>query len=272
MLKTSWDRILAARAVLLAIALIVVCGSEPVQAQEKTAAIDPKAEKHLKQMCTYLAGLKQFTFEGEELIDEVMDNGQKLQFSNQRKVSVSRPNKLFSEFKGDLADHQFVFNGETAILFDKDKKVYGSQAFKGSSDDLIEMLHNKLGFTVPLSDLIVTNCYKILTQEVSSGAYIGKHSVGGTSCHHLAFMQKLVDWQIWIDTGDEPLPRKIVITQKQLRGEPQFTALLSRWNTSPKLADSMFNFTPASGIRQIDFLRVPETENSKTRKLSPDGK
>lgn len=255
----------------LAFGIAMMLAGRASLAQDKTALIDAKAAKHLKQMCDYLAGLKQFTFEGEELVDEVLDNGQKLQFSHQRKAAVSRPNKLHAEFKGDLASRQFYFNGETALLYDKDKKVYGSQAFKGSVDGLIDMLHHKLGFTLPLSDLILADSYKILTQEVTAGAYIGKHNVGGTPCHHLAFTQKLVDWQIWIDAGDTPLPRKMVITQKQLRGEPQFTAILSHWNTAPNLTDSMFEFTPPSGVRQIDFLKVPSADEAKTPKL-PDSK
>lgn len=234
--------------------------------------IDPKADKALKEMCSFLGNLKQFTFEGEELVDEVLDNGQKLQFSHQRKAAVSRPSMMFAQFKGDLADRQFYFNGTTALLYDKDKKVYGSQAFKGSVNGLIDMLHHKLGFTVPLSDLLMSDAYKILTQEVTSGTYVGKHNVGGVPCHHLAFTQKLVDWQIWIDAGDEPLPRKMIITQKQLRGEPQFIALLTRWNTAPKLTDDMFDFTPPTGVRRIDFLKVPGADESKSPKTSTDTK
>jgi hypothetical protein len=256
----------------LALGIVAMLEGVSGMAQDNKPAIDAQAEKYLKQMCSFLGSLKQFTFEGEELIDEVLDNGQKLQFSHQRKASVSRPNKIFAEFKGDLANRQFYFNGDLAMLYDKDKSVYGSQPFKGTVDGLIDMLHHKLGFTVPLSDLVMSDAYKILTQELTSGAYVGKHNVGGIPCHHLAFTQKLVDWQIWIDDGDEPLPRKMIITQKQLRGEPQFTAVLSRWDTAAKLTDSMFEFTPPNGVRQIDFLRVPMAEESKTRKPSTDGK
>ena len=33
--------------------------------------------------------------------------------------------------------------------------------------------------------------------------------------------------QVWVDAGDQPVPRKIVLTHKQLTGSPQWTAYLS---------------------------------------------
>jgi len=252
-----------ARSGLALAGILVTLACLGADAPAKKAPIDAKADQFLKQMCTYLTGLKQFTFEGEEIFDEVLDNGQKLQFSHQRKLAVSRPAKIYSEFKGDLSDRLFYFNGETAALFDKDKNVYSIVSFKGSIDGLIDMLHNKLGFTVPLSDLILSDVYKVLTQDVTSGTYVGTHNVGGVKCHHLAFTQKLVDWQIWIEMGDKPLPRKLVITQKQLRGEPQFTAILSRWDTAAKLTDAMFDFSPPKDAKKIDFVQAQGTAGKK---------
>ncbi len=249
-------------------ALVALLSALPGAAEDKAPPIEPKADKVLKQMSDYLAGLKQFTLEGEEFFDEILDNGQKLQFSHQRKATVSRPSKVLAEFKGDLADRVFTFNGETAVLFDRDKNVYSVLPFKGTIDGLIDTLHDKYGFSVPLSDLILSDPYKVLTREVTSGSYVGTHNVGGVKCHHLAFTQKLVDWQIWIDAGEKPLPRKLIITQKQVRGEPQYTAVLPRWDTAPKVMDSMFDFTPPKGARKIDFLKPQAGGVDKT----PDGK
>ena len=58
-------------------------------------------EQHLKAMAKYLGGLKTYTFQVEEFFDSVQDDGQKLQFSNQRRLSVSRPDKVFGEAEGD---------------------------------------------------------------------------------------------------------------------------------------------------------------------------
>ena len=110
----------------------------------------------------------------------------------------------------------------------------------------------------PAADLIYRNSYDILTKDVQSGGYIGLSTVSGVECHHLAFRAEETDWQIWIENSKTPLPRKFVITSKWTAGAPQFTALLSNWDVSPKLKDSRFTFVAPAGAEKIDFL---PTEN-----------
>jgi hypothetical protein len=73
-------------------------------------------------------------------------------------------------------------------------------------------------------------------------------------CHHLAFRQRTLDWQIWVDAGEQPLPRKLVITFKREIDQPQYIALIHRWDVNPKLSDSLFQFQPPEGVRKVDFL------------------
>jgi hypothetical protein len=108
----------------------------------------------------------------------------------------------------------------------------------------------------PGSDLIYKNAYNILTEDVISGFYIGMSVVGGVKCHHLAFRGNEVDWQIWIEEGNKPLPKKFIVTSKWMTGAPQFTVTIKSWNLSPKLADNMFTFVPPKGAQKIDFIRL----------------
>jgi hypothetical protein len=78
--------------------------------------------------------------------------------------------------------------------------------------------------------------------------------VGGVKCDHLAFRGNQVDWQIWIETGDKPLPKKFVVTTKWMTGAPQFTLVVKSWNLSPKLTEDMFSFVPPKDARKIDFI------------------
>ncbi len=58
---------------------------------------------------------------------------------------------------------------------------------------------------------------------VQRGEYLGIHEAAGVPCHHLAFEQATIDWQLWIDAGKDPLPRKLVITYKTEDEVPQYT-------------------------------------------------
>ena len=71
---------------------------------------------------------------------------------------------------------------------------------------------------------------------------------------HLAVRSADVDMQIWIAQGEQPLPRRIILTYKNAPGQPQFRADLSDWDLSPKVAADSFSFNPPAGAEQIPFL------------------
>ncbi|MBV8173453.1 MAG: DUF2092 domain-containing protein, partial [Verrucomicrobia bacterium] len=63
-----------------------------------------------------------------------------------------------------------------------------------------------------------------------------------------------VDFQVWVAQGNQPLPRRIVITYKDEPGQPQFWAHLSNWNLAPVISDALFAFTPPNGADRVQFL------------------
>jgi hypothetical protein len=96
--------------------------------------------------------------------------------------------------------------------------------------------------------------YEELMQDTTQGRYLGLEPVDGVACHHLAFTGKEVDWQIWIQDGAEPVPRRYVIVSKNETGRPEFTVNLSHWQTEANLPDTLFAFQPPAGSRRIEFL------------------
>ena len=82
------------------------------------------------------------------------------------------------------------------------------------------------------------------------------HNADEHKCHHVAFRQDDVDWQVWVDAGDVPLLRKLVITYKNEAGAPQYTARLSRWNFQPRLSEHAFHYRPSESASRIEFLPV----------------
>ena len=89
-----------------------------------------------------------------------------------------------------------------------------------------------------------------MLKEASSGLVVGPSVVAGVKSTHLAFRGAEVDWQVWIEDGDKPLPRKFILTSKQVKGEPQFTVVIRSWDLAPKLTNAEFNFTPPKGARK----------------------
>jgi hypothetical protein len=222
--------------------------------QQQAGKIEAKADQYLKAMSNYLAGLKTFSFQVEESFDEVQDHGQKIQLSNQRHLSVKRPDKVFGDHVGDTANSLFYYDGKTVTVLDRKQKTYATEKVPGTIDAMLDDLHDRFDTHQALADFLFADPYKMFTENVQSGTYVGLHHVGKEKCHHLAFRQKILDWQIWIDAGEKPLPRKLVITFKRQVDQPQYTALFHRWDVNPTLKDDLFTFQPPEGVRKVDFL------------------
>ena len=109
-----------------------------------------------------------------------------------------------------------------------------------------------------------------LLANVVTGEYVGEHHVGATKCHHLAFRQDVIDWQIWIDTGAIPLPRKLVITYKTEPLAPQFTSVYSKWVFPTTFADETFQFVPPANAKRIEALEaMSETDPTTDTRTMP---
>lgn len=219
--------------------------------------IDAQAEQSLKRMSAFLAGLKTFSFSAEETVEEPRPGGQAVELSNRRRVTVARPNRLAAELAGDSGDRQFFYDGKTVTLFDRTARVYGTVPAPATIDAMLDDVFQRFGVSVPLADLLFSDPYRILTENVQSGTFIGTHRVGSVRCQHLAFRGAALDWQIWIDAGETALPRRLAIQFKQAPGAPRYAATLEEWNLSPPVADTTFVFQPPAGAQKIAFLPVP---------------
>ncbi len=139
------------------------------------------------------------------------------------------------------------------------ENVYMSTNVPPDIDAAMDYAMEKYDVTVPIVDLIFSDPYAILTENVWSGFYVGKNYVQGVICHQLAFSQELIDWQIWIEDSVSPVPRKLVITYKQLEGSPQYISYLSNWDFNPRLPDMVFEFVPPVNARKVDVI-TPATQ------------
>jgi hypothetical protein len=227
-----------------------------------TAGVDPKVGKILRGMSEHLNSLQHFSFRTENTSDEILvSSGQRLQFGTTVEIFVRRPNRLRASIRGDLRDQELFYDGETITLLNRNPDLYASIDAPPRIDAAMNLARESFALVAPLADFIYANAGDALMENVESGLYAGLHRVHGVECHHLAFTQDDIDWQIWIENSQTPVPRKLVITDKQVEGVPQFTALLLDWNFSPELKDDLFRFSPLQDAERIEFLPVKTTES-----------
>jgi hypothetical protein len=213
-------------------------------------AIDPDAQSVLAAMSNYLGGLKSFSVDYSSADEVVTPTGEKLQFLHSGKIVVQRPNKLYASRAGAAGTAEIILDGNKLSLFEKDVNAY-LQFDATSITAAIDVVH-KLGFNAPGADLLATNPLGISTTDTISGTYIGDTFIDGIKVHQLAFRGAEVDWQVWVTTGDKPLPLRYVITTKWFTGAPQYTLTLRNWNTAPEIDTTLFSFVPPQGARKLD--------------------
>lgn len=239
-------------------------GTEP---PKEATGIEPQAAQVLKQMTDYLAGLRQFSVQAEITEDVLLDSGQKIQDGQSVTLSVRRPDRLKVDSMGDRGDRQFFYDGKTMTLMDLDNNVYSVIDVPPEIDAALHHAIRVYHLRAPLADLIYSKAYNYLTEGAFAGFYLGLSKVQGISCHHLAFRQADIDWQIWIEDSPTPLPRKFLITDKEEVQGLQFTALFSNWNISTQLEDSLFTFVVPAKAEKVDLRPVAApVEPMKTEK------
>jgi len=234
--------------------LTVMFAGLTLPSQAQSGEVDARADQILQQMSDFLAGLNQFSVQTENSLEIVLQSGQKIQYDNPAQLLMQRPDKLMASREGDIVNQELYYNGTTLTLYDKTSGYYAMVGAPATIDETIDFARNYMDLYAPGGDLIYSDVYRILTENAVSGIYIGQSVVDGIMCHHLAFRNIEVDWQIWIDAGEKPLPRKFIVTTKWMTGAPQFTLVTRNWNLSPEIAKNAFTFEPPSGTRQIDFI------------------
>ena len=251
-MKSTVDwRLLAAVSQCFAIAALTTLS---LAAQAQSAGIAPEAKQILKASTDFLASQQRFTADTRNTLEIVLKSGQKIEFNSTGRQSIQRPNKLRAERTGDLVDQVFVYDGQSLTLFNPQQNIFAQVAAPGTLEEMLDFARTKLDIVAPAGDLVYKNAYEILMDGVTEGIVVGKAVIEGVLCDHLAFRAPQTDWQIWIQQGAQPLPRKLVITTLDLPNAPQFAITVTKWNLQPTFDAKTFTFTPQPGMKQIDFL------------------
>jgi hypothetical protein len=232
---------------------------------EDTPVVGPRTDKLLRAMGEYLKTAKQFSFHAEITFDDMLPSGQKIQYSASNDIAVHRPDRVYAESQRDQGNMRFWYDGKNITLQNDGIGVYAKAPVPAVIDAAMDHLMEKYGFSPPLVDFIYQDPYNTLIENVEFGFYVGLHNVAGIRCHHLAFVQKNIDWQIWIEDGKQMVPRKLTITYKNEPESPQFTAVLSEWDLDARLPEALFNanLTSTANFEKIEFLDITKEIPSK---------
>ena len=247
-----------------------MAGAALLLAATNSARADDPA-KILKSMTDYLGSQNTLSASFESDIEIMTPELQKIQFTSSGQMKLGRPDKLRVRRTGGYADVELVYDGKTLSLYGNDAKSYMQAEMPGTVDQMIAEMQAHSGLGMPGTDLLLTNAFDELMATATEGKHIGQGVIDGVECEHLAFRTPDTDWQIWIEPGAKPVPRKYVITSKTVTGAPQYTLRIRDWKTDAFADADTFVFKAPAGATKIDLDSTAMAEFDELPPGTPSG-
>jgi hypothetical protein len=238
----------------IALSLMMMLGTSMT-----ASADEADAKRLLKSMSEYLAAQQAISFAYDAVLEVVTEDEQILALASSGDVTLNRPDKILATRSSGFADVEMSFDGKTLTLLGKNLNIYAQQDATGTVDQLVDELR-KHKRPLPAADLLLTDSYEALMQDVVDVKDLGSGVIGGVECDYLAFRAKEVDWQIWIAQGERPYPCRYVINSKSIDGEPQYSIQVGDWKTGDEVAATDFSFTPPADAKKVDLKDLEGTE------------
>jgi hypothetical protein len=220
---------------------------------------DEKVIERLVSMGQYLRGLKSFGIHADTTNDEVMENGQKLQFAGAADYLVRSPEGLRMELKSDRRHRIYTYNGKSLTQYSPKLGFYATVDATGPIGKMMIQIKEQYDLEMPLADLFLWGTDKADLKDIKEAGFVGVEQINGHASEHFAFRQEGVDWQIWIQPGEQPLPDKLVVTATDEPEQPSYAATL-KWDMNATMQDADFSFTAPKDAVKIEIVRVDVPE------------
>ena len=225
----------------------------PVVPAHEAPSLEPAAMDTLKRMSDLLKNAKSFTFTYRSAHEQVAQTGQMVDFIHLSRVTLVRPNRLRIEVAGDIRNSVLTYDGKIVTFLDPTQKFYSQLDAPGSIDETLTLLMDKFQTSFPVAGVMFADPYEKMKDGLKTAIDLGVTKVDGVDCRHLLFGEDETDWQVWVEAGKQPLPRRLSIVYKNTPGAPRVLAAFSDWKINPAVPAARFAFVKPSGATKVEI-------------------
>jgi hypothetical protein len=215
--------------------------------------IEDGAIDAIKEMSNFLMAATTLAITSQGSLDVVTNDGQRIQLDGTTNYKIRRPGFVI-DYNSDIKSRRFIYDGKNFTVYSPKLGYYASVAAPGTNREVLDTIYNKFGIQLPLEDLFRwgdgSSADRI--KALKSAYEVGSATIDGVATDHFAFREEEVDWEVWIQKGDQPWPRKLVIIDRTDPARPTFTARLS-WQLNPAFTDADFTFVPDANAKRIQM-------------------
>ena len=227
-----------------------LASAQPPAEEAVVEKVDPTAVAALQRMSAYLQSLPTFALTSQTSLDLVLRDGQKVQVDGVARYKVRRPAGFVIDVDTNMKSRRFIYDGKQFTIFAPKFGYFATTAAPPSNREALDMLWTKYGIALPLEDLFRWSDPNGARDQLQSGFRAGTVVLDGVETDQFVFREPQFDWQVWIQTGDKPLPRKLVIVDRTDPTRPAYRAQLT-WDVNPTFAEGDFQFQPGKDAKLV---------------------
>ena len=256
----------------LSLASPAVLAQQPAPAPQAPAAapnlglkveMEPAAMAIVKAMADKLAAARSMSFTALTTYESADRTGLPLTYATLSQVTMQRPNKLKVITPGDGPRTEFYYDGKTVQAYEPAAKLVAFVDAPDTTDAMLRAAFQRAAIYFPFTDLVVSDPYRMITENLTTAFVVGKSSVvGGVPTDIVALVGKFAHVQLWIGSDDK-LPRMVQAVFLEDPAHYRHTAQFLDWKLDPALPADAFAFTPPAGTIRIPFAPPGATEKGK---------
>ena len=226
-----------------------------VAAAETKPVLEPKAIELLKASCARLAAAHSMSFTAEVTYESPSRMGFPLAYTTKSDVVMQRPDKLRVITLGDGPASEFYYDGKVMMAYAPAEDLVAIAEAPPTLDETMEVAYHNAAIYFPFDDVIVSDPYKDISEDLRMAFYIGQSNVvGGTTTDMIAYDTGGVFIEIWIGAEDK-LPRMLRAIFSDDPMKLRHRLELSNWHIDPNVTADFFTSEKATNAKHIKFAR-----------------
>jgi hypothetical protein len=216
-------------------------------------SLEPKAIEILKAACARLAAAHSMSFTAIVTYENPSRLGFPLAYGTKSDVLLERPDKLRVITLVDGPPSEFYYDGKTMMAFAPVENLVAIADAPPSVDAMLETAYHSAAVYFPFDDVIVSDPYKDIAQDLRVAFYIGQSKiVGGTTTDIVAYETGGVFIEAWIGAEDK-LPRMLRAIYANDPLQSRHVLLFSDWRLDPTVLDGAFIDAKAASAKRMPF-------------------
>jgi len=215
---------------------------------------DTVAIRILDKMSSVFGDLKSVGFKTQVSKDVAFANNFFIKEFTASQVKITGPNKFVVKIHGEKQEDKYTYDGSQVSYYSLTNNIFTVADAPNNLIETIDWLFDEFGVEVTSADVL----YPSFSQDIELGMdyiqYLGETSINGQRVFHIGCSNESVTIQLWISNDIYFLPVKTLITYLEEPYSHQHEVDFFDWEFNQEYPNSIFEFSPPPGARQITWL------------------